>query len=156
MKKFKYVITLAIGDSWLFVCAHIAWCILFWCCPVLYYLCVTLKKVVPISVFIPSPAQCILQFWACYCEGDDHDNWRTGLWWDVPPTGGWGWNCLSTSLLHSLDYLPSTDTSPVEQYAGKLLIFIEVQLTSTDSYSVVLVNYNFNWIYFSMAFLKFS
>ena len=118
----KYVINLAIGDSWIFVCAHIVRCILFWCCPVLYYLCVTLNKVVPISFFIHSPAQCILQSWACYCEGDDHDNWRTRLWWDVPPKGGWGRNCLSTSLLHSLDYLPGTDTSPVEQYAGKLLI----------------------------------
>ena len=54
MKKLKYVITLAIGDSWIFVCAHIAWCILFWSCPVLYYLCVTLNKVVPILFsFIP-------------------------------------------------------------------------------------------------------
>ena len=35
--------------------------------------------VVPIQLCFHSPAQCILPPWACYCEGDDHDNWRTGL-----------------------------------------------------------------------------
>ena len=85
--------------------------------------CVILIKLCqPNCIFIHSPAQCILPSWACYCEGDDDDNWRTGLWWPFPTTGGWGRNCLSASLLHSLDYLPGTNTSPVEQFAGKLLI----------------------------------
>ena len=30
-------------------------------------------------IVIYSPAQCILQSWTCYCESDNHDNWRTGL-----------------------------------------------------------------------------
>ena len=38
-----------------------------------------------------------------------------------------GRNFLSPSLLHSVDYLPGTNTSPVEQFASKF--FLQVQLT---------------------------
>ena len=66
------------------------------------------------------PAHSFLPPWTSHSEGDGHDHWRTGLWWAIPPAGGWGWDSLPTSIVPSVGPLPGPDASSAEQLAGEL------------------------------------